>query len=78
MFNWDRWVGAVEVVKVDVIDSQSRQGLVKRLTNVLRITIDESTGLSMTKTELGSEEDLVTLSGLFKPVLSSSAGGDCE
>ena len=72
MFNRDRWVGAVEVVEVDVIDSQPRQGLVERLANVLRITLDESTGLSMAKTELGSEEDFVTLSGLFKPVLLST------
>ena len=67
MFNWDRGVNAVEVVDVDIIDSQLRQGLVERLLDVLRVGPDEPTGLSMGSPELRSKKYLIALSGLLEP-----------
>ena len=79
MFDWDRWVGTVEVVQVDVIDPQSRQGLVEGLVDVLRVSLHESTWFSMGETKLGGEEDLIALScplelTLRKPRVTAVSG----
>ena len=68
VFNWDRGVSTVEVVKVDVIDTQSRQRLVQGLVDVLRVGLHKLIGFSMGKAKLRSEEDLVALSGLLEPM----------
>ena len=68
MFDWDSGVGAVEVVEIDVIDSQPRQRLVEGLVDVLRVGFHDPIGLSVAETKLRGEEDLVALSCLLEPV----------
>ena len=68
VFDRDRGVGTVEVVQVDVIDPQPRQGFVERRMNVLRVTIHDPARISTGQTELCGKEDLVALSGLLEPV----------
>ena len=86
VFDRDRRVSAVEVVEVDVIDSQLRQRLVEGRADVLRVGFHNSLLFSvsntklvgdnpMPKTELGSKEDLATLSGLLEPMLSNREAG---
>jgi len=58
----------MEVVEVDVIDSQPRQRLVAGLLGVFWVGFHESIGLSMAETKLRGEEDLVALSCLFEPM----------
>ena len=58
----------MEVVKVDVIDSQPRQRLVEGLKDVLWVGFRGSSRSSVAETELGGEEDLVALSSLLEPV----------
>ena len=67
VFDRDRGVGTVEVVQVDVIDSQPRQGFVEGRMNILRVTIHDPARISTGQTELCGKEDLVALSGLLEP-----------
>jgi len=67
IFDWDRRVGTVEVVEVDVIDSQPRQGLVEGHVDVFRVGLHDPTGFSMGEAELGGKEYFVTLSSLLEP-----------
>ena len=69
VFDWDRVISPVEVVEVNVIDSQPRQGLVEGLVDVLWVTIHDPIWFSMAETKLGGEEDLVAFSGLLEPTL---------
>ena len=69
VLDWDRWVSTVEVVEVDVIYSQPRQGLAEGLVDVLWVSLHDSIWFSVTETKLGGEEDLVALSGLLEPIL---------
>lgn len=69
MFDRDRWVSTVEVVEVDVIDSQPRQGLVEGLLDVLWVTLHDPAWFSMTETKLGGKEDLIAFPGPFEPML---------
>ena len=71
VFDRDRWIGTVEVVEVDVVDSQPRQGFVEGLMDVLWISLHEPIWVSMAETKLGCEEDLVALSGLLEPMSSN-------
>ena len=75
MFDRDRWVSTVEVVKVDVIDSQPRQGLVEGLPDVLWVTPHDPTWFSMAETKLGGKEDLIAFSGPFEPMLPNRGQG---
>ena len=67
VFDWDRRVSTVEVVEVDIINSQPRQGFVNGLMNVLRVGLYDPSRHSMGGAELRSEEDFVTLSRLLEP-----------
>ena len=75
MFDRDRWVSTVEVVEVDVIDSQPRQGLVEGLLDVLWATLHDPIWFPMAETKLGGKEDLVAFSGLFEPMLPNRGQG---
>jgi len=68
MFDWDRGVGTVEVVEVDVVDSQPRQRLIEGLADVFWVGLHDRAGLSMGETEFRGMEDFVALSGLLEPV----------
>ena len=76
VFDRDRWIGTVEVVEVDVVDSQPRQGLVEGLMDVLRVGFHKPIGLSMGDTELRCKEYLVALSGLLEPRIRPKRGGE--
>jgi len=69
VFNRNTWVCAVEIVEVDVVDSQPRQRLVASLMDVLWVAFPHPGphGFCMAEAELCSKEDLVTLSGLLEP-----------
>ena len=67
VFDRDRWISAVEVVEVDVINFQLRQRLVEGLVDVFWICSYDPVGVSMGGTELGSEEDFIALSRLLEP-----------
>jgi len=67
VFDRDRGVGTVEVVEVNVIDPEPRQGLVEGLMDVFWVGPHHFVGLAVTETELGGEEDLVALSSLPEP-----------
>ena len=67
VFDRDRWISAVEVVEVDVINFQLRQRLVEGLVDVFWICSYDPVGVSMSSTELGSEEDFIALSRLLEP-----------
>ena len=75
VFDGDRGVSVVGVIEVDIIDSQSRKRLVEGLLDILRVGLHKSISFSMSKAELGSEEDLITLSSLLKPVLPNRGAG---
>ena len=80
VFDRDRWVSTVEVIEVDIIDSQPRQRLIESLADVLWVTVHDPIWLSMADTKLAEtkfcgKEDLVALSGLLKPMLSNRGQG---
>jgi hypothetical protein len=75
VFDWDRWVSTVEVVEVDVIDSQPRQGLVEGLVDVFWVTLHNPIWFSMAETKLGGKEDLIAFSGLLEPMLPNRGRG---
>ena len=75
VFDRDRWVGTVEVVEVDVIDPQPRQGLVEGLMDILRVSLHESIWFSMGETKLGREENLIALSCFLEPMLPNRGRG---
>jgi len=68
VFNRDRGVGTVEVVEVDVVDSQPRQRLIEGLVDVFWVGLHDPAGLSMGETEFRGKEDFVALSSLLEPV----------
>lgn len=68
VFDGDRDINTVEVIEVDVIDPQPRQGLVERLADILWVGPHELIGIPMTETELRSKKDLVAFSGLLEPM----------
>jgi len=72
VFDRNTLVCAVEIVEVDVVDSQPRQRLVASLMDILRVGfhIHGPLGVCMTETEFCSKENLVTLSGLLEPMQS--------
>ena len=72
MFNRSRAVRAVEVIKIDVIHSQPRQGLIEGLVDIFWIAPYHPIGTTTSPgTELCSEKDLVALPSLFKPKVSN-------
>jgi hypothetical protein len=75
VFDRDRWVSTVEVVEVDAIDSQPRQGLVEGLVDILWVSLHEPVWFSMAETELRGKEDLVALSGLLEPISPNRGQG---
>ena len=69
VFNRNCAVRTMDIVEVDVIDSQPRQRLVDRFVDVLRVAPEPMIGASTAPgTELSSEKDFVSLSGLLEPV----------
>ena len=56
------------VVEVNVVDSQPRQRLVEGLVDVLFVGPNDPIGISVGKTELCREEDLVALPAPLEPM----------
>jgi hypothetical protein len=75
VFDWNRWVSTVEVVEVDVIDSQPRQGPAEGLVDVFRVTLHDPIWFSMAETKLSGKEYLVAFSGLLEPMLPNRRWG---
>lgn len=63
----------MQVVEVDLVHSEPREGFVDGLLDVVRLAADRAVVLAMSEAEFGGKEDLVAVPGTLEPAVERAA-----